>query len=209
MVRAIAWVGFFIGLMGCSHELLQLRPSPRAFTAQDYARVYKAWTRSKNEFSFSSVEDVLNVTATFESWEFRWAYVARYARDYSLTEYMRAEMLQATLRDARMQHRFFVTLAGDKYREGDLVGRHSGWRVLLVDEHGRQTSPVEIKKVRSIGMIERVYFPSVSPQRHTFRIAFPARGPDGESTVPERAHKMMLRFTGAAGSVDLEWRFAT
>src|SRR5688572_3213799 len=63
----------------CGGRQLPIRPASRSFTAGDYERLYGDWTRASDEFSFGRLEDVLHVTATFESWEFRWAYVVRYA----------------------------------------------------------------------------------------------------------------------------------
>jgi hypothetical protein len=198
-------VVFVVG--ACSAPPLSLRPEPRSFTGGDYERVYEAWTREAHDFAFRRLSNVLHVTATFQSYEFRWAYVVRYAEDHGLQTDYRTDMLRASLDDARDNHRFFVTLAGQDFRESDLTHHRSAWRVLLVDEHGEQTIPVEIEKVRRPGAAERAYFPSVSPQRHAFRVAFPARRPDGSETIPHDTRSVILRFTGAAGTVDLAWEF--
>lgn len=193
--------------LGCGARLLPIRPSPRSFTPGDYERIYADWTRETDEFSFGRLEDVLHVTATFESWEFRWAYVVRYAADYSLRTEERTRLLRSTLADAQERHRFFVTMLGNRYRESDLTDDRSAWRVLLIDEDGRQTRPIEITRIRRPGAAERVYFPSVSEQRHTFRIAFPTQHRDGTPVIAPDARFIVLRFTGAEGTVDLRWDF--
>lgn len=191
---------------GCGAAQLSLRPQPRSFTWRDYEDVYDAWTKDADEFEFGRLTDVLNATATFQSWEFRWAYIVRYAHDYSLSTEARTEMLRASLEDAEQQHRFFVTLSGSDYRESDLTKEDSAWRVLLIDERGEQTVPIEVEKVDATPA-EKVYFPSISPFRHAFRIVFPAFRPDGSPTIPPDARYVLLRFTGARGSVDLRWDF--
>ncbi|MFW6197670.1 MAG: bactofilin family protein [Myxococcota bacterium] len=196
------------GLIACAAHPLTLEPTPRAFTPDDYDEIYDAWTRDANEFELSELSEVLHVSATFESWEFRWAYVVRYAHDYSLSPEDRQAMLRATLADAQEHHRFFVTLAGRRFRESDLTGDRSAWRVLLVDPSGEQTVPVEIEKVRKPNAAERVYFESINPFRQAFRLVFPAQRSDGSPSIPPGADEMVLRFTGALGQVDLEWSFA-
>ncbi len=193
---------------GCASNTLSLRPEPRSFTWRDYEEVYDAWTRNADEFEFGRLSDVLNATATFQAWELRWAYVVRYAHDYSLSTDARTEMLRASLADAEQHHRFFVTLSGSNYRESDLTREDSAWRVLLVDERGGQTVPIEVEKVDPTAA-ERVYFPSISPFRHAFRMVFPAFRPDGSPTIPPDARFVLLRFTGARGAVDLRWDFGT
>ncbi len=202
-VASIAWIA------ACATPLVSLRPEPRAFTRRDYEQVLESWTREADDFALGRLEDVLNVTATFQSWEFRWAYVVRYAGDHSLDTEARSEMLRASLADAQENHRFFVTLAGNDYRESDLTGRFSAWRVMLVDARGRRTAPIEVERVRRPTAADRIYFPSVSPFRHAFRIAFPARRTDGSPTIPEGARYVVLRFTGALGTVDLRWDFTS
>lgn len=185
--------------------MLSMRPTPRAFTSRDYERVYDDWTREADDFAFGRLEDILNVTATFESWEFRWAYVVRYANDHGLDTDARDEMLRASLADAQENHRFFITLAGNDFRESDLTGDYSAWRVMLVDEQGKRTAPVEMEKLRRPTAADKTYFPSISSFRHAFRITFPTRRPDGSPTIPENARTIVLRFAGALGTVDLKW----
>jgi hypothetical protein len=193
-------------LAACAATPISLRQGPRAFTARAYEDVYDAWTRSEADFAWRELSDVLKVSATFESWEFRWAYVVRYAHDYSLDTEARDEMLRTTLEDARRHHRFFVTLIGERYREADLTSPNSAWRVLLLDEEGQQTPPQEIERVRRPSVAERVYFPSVSHHRQTFRIMFPAIRDDGLPSIPPDAERVVLLFTGARGRVELEWK---
>jgi len=195
-------------VVGCASQPLTLRPEPRSFTWRDYEEVYGAWTKDADEFAFGQLSDVLNVTATFQSWEFRWAYVVRYAHDHSLATEARAEVLRASLADAQDNHRFLVTLAGPDYRESDLTSERSAWRVLLVDERGAQTVPIEVERLDRPDATDRTYFPSISPFRHAFRVVFPARRSDGSPTIAPDADHVILRFTGPLGTVDLRWDFA-
>jgi len=191
----------------CAAQTISLRPQARAFTATDYERMYDAWTRDEDDFAWSRMHSVLHVTATFESWEFRWAYVVRYAQDYGLGPADRDAMLRASLEDAQNRHRFFVTLAGEDFRQSNLTGRESAWRVLLVDPRGETTIPVGVERIRRPGAAEGTYFPSISVHRQAFRIVFPVRRDDGTLTIAPDATHLILRFTGALGTVDLRWDF--
>lgn len=203
-LRSMA-AGLLVLVGACGTRPIVIEPQPRSFTPQDYGRVYEAWTRSADEFAFGRLEDILHVTATFEAWEFRWAYVIRYAEDYALDTDTRAAMLRASLSDARKHHRFFVTMVGNRFRESDLTKDRSAWRVLLVNENGDTTSPVGVEKVRPVSALERMYFPSTSVYRHAFRIVFPTERANGSPTISPDASRVRLRFTGALGTVDLAW----
>jgi hypothetical protein len=192
--------------VGCaSPAVVSLTTGPRDYTPNDYEDVYERWTRSEEDFAWGRMTDVLRVTATFESWEFRWAYVVRYADDHSLVPAARDEMLRATLDDAGTHHRFFVTLAGDQFRESNLAGRGNAWRVLLIAPDGSQSEPIDLERVRRPTAAQQVYFPSVTTYRETFRLAFPATREDGTAAIPAGADHIILRFTGARGRVDLRW----
>lgn len=192
-------------LTGCRQPSITLQPEARTFTPDSYPRVWEAWTRDEESFAWKELAHEIFVTATFESWEFRWAYVVRYAHDYSLSPEARDEMLDASLASARQEHRFFVTLAGLDFREANLADRASAWRVLLVDPEGNQTSPILMERVRRPTAVDRVYFPQVNSFRQTFRVTFPAVDGNGRRTIPDGSPFVLLRFTGARGRADLRW----
>lgn len=195
-------------LAACAAPVLSLNPGSRAFTPADYEQVYGGWTRTARPFDFGRLSTVLNLTATFEAREFRWAYVVRYGRDFGLTTEARNAMLAESLADAEQHHRFFVTLGGAHPRDLNLSDEGGAWRVLLMDDRGRQTRPIEIQHVRRPTPGERRYFPSTSSHRQAFRLVFPVLHEDGYPTLPKEALFAVLRFTGSEGQVDLKWDFA-
>jgi hypothetical protein len=211
LVRRFAVLGSALSLLAligaCKPAVISLQPRPLAFTPQDYVSVYDRWTRGARPFDFGQLRSVLYATATFESREFRWAYVVRYADDYGLATDARNAMLEASLADAAVHHRFFVTMGGGPSREYDLTEEEGAWRVLLMDDRGRQVRPIAIESLRRAGPAERAYFPSTSPFRRAFRVVFPAQHEDGYPTIPNEALFAVLRFTGPAGHVDLKWDF--
>ena len=191
-----AWLLWFVLLAvaasGCRQHKISMQPGPRTFTPESYISIWDAWTREKESFSWKELAHEIHVSATFESWEFRWAYVVRYAYDYSLKPEARDEMLDASLASSRQEHRFFVTLSGMDFKESNLAGKTSAWRVLM-------------ERVRRPTAVDRVYFPQVNPYRQTFRLTFPAVEGDGRKTIPDGAEFIVLRFTGARGRADLQW----
>ena len=195
-----------LGSSGCKQHQISMQPGARTFTPDSYVRVWEAWTRNEESFAWKELAHEIFVSATFESWEFRWAYVVRYAYDYSLEPEARDEMLQASLASSRQEHRFFVTLSGMDFKESNLAGKTSAWRVLLIDPEGNQTVPVLMERVRRPTAVDRVYFPQVNPYRQTFRLTFPAVDADGRKTIPDGAESIILRFTGARGRADLRWQ---
>lgn len=209
-MSAVRWHHFLvlcacINSLACGGPSADLSTRNGRFTPEDYPKVYAKWTRDADEFSFGHLHDVLNATATFLSAEFRAAYVVRYAHDHGYTTDERERLRDSSLEDAKIDHSFFVTLAGTNYRESNLTSEMSAWRLLLVDPKGRTTAPSKIDRVRRATPAEQEYFPSVSPFRHTFRVSFPKDHPDGTAVMAPEAKYFILRFAGPEGVVDLRW----
>jgi hypothetical protein len=191
---------------GCSTSLVSLREGPREYVATDYENVLRAWTRTENLITLSELDNFLTATATFESWDFRWAYTVRYVQDYRLTIDQRKRLLDKTLEETRTHHTFFVAIYGGERRWNDLTKPDSAWIVRLIDEKGNETAPEEITALKRPNALERTYYPYATPFRRAFRIRFPRAMADGRPTISTAAKWFGLRFAGAQGNTELVWQ---
>ena len=171
----------------------------------DYPVVLKRWTRDQSLIVFQELDAKLTATATFESWDFRWAYVVRYAADYRLTVEQRREVLDRTLHETETDHEFFVALYGTNWRWSDLSRPTSAWIVRLIDDQGSEYAPSKIESIVKPGPLEFRYFPYTTVWRHVFRIRFPRTTGDGRPTIASNARWFGLRFAGAEGNEELRW----
>jgi hypothetical protein len=191
---------------GCAKPTVTLAEGPREYVATDYDTVLDRWTRTERLFALSDLETYLTATATFESWEFRWAYVVRYGQDYRLTIDQRKKLLDKALDETRTQHQFFVALYGGERKYNDLTKPNSAWIVRLIDDTGNETAPLEIVAVKKPNALERNYFPYNTTFRQAFRIRFPPLTADGRPTISPQAKWFGLRFAGAQGNSELVWQ---
>ncbi len=187
---------------------MSLATGPREYVPSDYPQVLKRWTRDESLVQLSELDNKLTVTATFESWDFRWAYVVRYAADYRLTVEQRRELLDRTLHETEADHEFYVALYGTNWRWTDLSRPTSAWIVRLIDDQGNETAPSKIDAIAKPGPLEQRYFPYTSVWRRAFRIRFPRLTGDGRPTVASSARWFGLRFAGAEGNEELRWEVA-
>lgn len=190
---------------GCAEPKVSLGSGAREYTESDYEQVLKRWTREKSLVALSELDNLLTVTATYESWDFRWAYVVKYANDYRLTVEQRRSLLERTLAETQDGHHFYVALYGTKVRWADLTRADSSWIVRLIDEEGNETAPTSIQLVNRPGPLEIRYFPYTTVWRNVFRIRFPTTTPDGRATISPNARWFGLRFAGAEGNQELRW----
>lgn len=182
-----------------------MNEGPREYVATDYDAVLARWTRTQRLFSLPELETYLTATATFESWDFRWAYVVRYVQDYRLTIDQRKKLLERALDETHLRHQFFVALYGGERRYNDLTKPDSAWIVRLIDDTGNETAPQEITAIKRPNAIERNYFPYNTVFRQAFRIRFPRVTPEGHATISTSAKWFGLRFAGAQGNSEIIW----
>jgi hypothetical protein len=194
-----------VALSGCATQRVSLAGGPREYVASDYPQVLKRWTRTESLVVLYDLDDKLTVTATFESYDFRWAYVVKYASDYRLTVEQRRELLAKALHDTEDSHEFYIALYGTNRRWTDLTKATSAWVVRLIDDLGNETAPRKIELIDKPGAIERRYFPYTSVWRQVFRVRFPRTTPDGRPTIAANARWFGLRFAGAEGNQELRW----
>jgi hypothetical protein len=189
----------------CRTPAVGLGEGPREYVASDYDTVLKLWTRSEQLTTVNAMDNVLTVTSTYESWDFRWAYVVRYSEDYRLTVDQRHSLLERSLAETHEAHEFYVALYAQKYKWNDITTNEPAWIVRLIDDEGAETAPSEIQTIRRPGAIELTYFPYTTPWRSAFRVRFPKVRADGRPTISPAARWFGLRFAGAQGNQELVW----
>lgn len=109
-----------VSLAGCGAPAVSLGGGAREYVATDYSNVLERWTRTESLLLFDELTRALTVTATFESWDFRWAYVIRYGQDFRVTIAERQEMLRRQLQKTRETHDVFLALYGSADKQNDL-----------------------------------------------------------------------------------------
>lgn len=191
---------------GCAPTQVALAEGPREYVATDYEQILQRWTRTENLFSVSELESFLTATATFESWDFRWAYVVRYSDDYRLTVEQRKKLLERTLEETRQHHQFFVAITGGERKFNDLTNPDGGWILRLTDSAGNETAPEEIVAIKKPNAIEKTYFPYNTVFRRSFRVRFPRVNAQGKPTISPNAEWFGVRFAGARGNSELVWK---
>src|SRR5690606_23435595 len=136
-----------IPALGCTEPKVTLREGPREYVGADYDSVLKKWTRSEQLTNVNVMDNVLTVTATYESWDFRWAFVVRYAEDYRLTVDQRRALLERALSSTQERHEFYVALYAQRHKWNDLNLEEPAWIVRLIDDMGTETAPIEIRAI--------------------------------------------------------------
>jgi hypothetical protein len=178
----------------------------REYVAKDYGEVYERWTRHQQALHHTDV--ALEVWATFKSWDFRQAYIERYAAIYGLSETDRANLRQAQLEASRGTYEFLVTALATEYRWNDLDRENSAWRVTLLDALGHEVAATEIKVEKFPDAFEREFFPAKNQFNRAFTKTYAIRFAVGEAGefVGAKSGALTLRIASPIGRVELVWQ---
>jgi hypothetical protein len=177
--------------------------TPRDYLPGDYSGVYERWTR--HDYAEHEVDKALEVWATYLSWDFREAYLEKYAAVYNLSDAERNAIRQGQKEANHTAYEFHVTAQSANWDWNDLDKKKTAWRVTLVDATGHElpSEPVTLEKLPDA--YERAFFPSKTPFTKTYRVRFIAPAPGGDFIGP-KSGSLTLRFDSPIGRVELLWK---
>ena len=176
----------------------------RNYIAADYNDIYERWTR--HDFVMHDVEKAMEVWATFKSWDFREAYVERYASVYSLSEADRSKLRAGQLSALHDAYEFNLTAQSANYKWNDLEKANSPWRVTLIDALGHElpleTAVIKVQKLPDA--YEREFFPAKTPFTKTYSLRFVP--PANTDFAGIKSGSIVLRIASPIGRIELSWR---
>jgi len=166
---------------------------------RDYDRVTAAWTRSG--VLRGQYQEVLDVSATFKSPEWRCSHAMVEAERRSLSEAARAELLAKAQADMTGPYEVQLMVTTWDRRENDLDrGKNSIWHVVLEDAAGHQLEPLEIVKDKRPPFTVRAEFAALGD----FAVPYVARFPHTSPLLD--SHPVKLRVSSERGQVEVAWK---
>ncbi len=188
---------------GAASVPVSLKPPGAPVPPSRYKSVLRSWTRSRRLNTIEEMDNVLTVTSTYYSPEFRSAYLSKYKSDFHLTQ---QEAKELSLRHDLLQkesHEFYVALFAQRQKYAFLDEEESAFVVRLVDDRGRVAQPTRLERIRRPGVVEKTYFPYTNSFRTVYRVIFD-QGPVFDAQFSGSSW-FGLRFSGPQGSAVLSW----
>jgi hypothetical protein len=201
----------------CSSQqptIVDFSETPRDYRPKDYAAVAERWTRHQ-VIRWDFADSALEAWVIFKSWDFREAYVERYAALYSLSEADKLALRASQLEAAKTSYEFHISAQSAIYKWNDLEKRNSPWRISLVDGLGHELLPEFVKLQKLPEAYEIEFFPQKTPFTRTYLVRFPKlppAGPAGQSEGAEadfigsRSGSLTLRISSPVGRADFTWQ---
>lgn len=182
------------------------------FEPSDYERVLERWTRDEEVYVLDGLDNALTVTATFRSWEYRQAFIDRYAYDFRLTDAERQALERTQRAELEKAHEFLVAATATRGAWADLSAADTPWKIRLVNDQGDIVEPLPdghdppgIEPVKDVTPEQQAYYPYINVFRQVFLIRFPRKLPDGTDLLRPGVRAFTLEFAGALGRAELRW----
>ena len=191
-----------VGCRSQEYARVDFSDTPRDYLAKDYQGVYTRWTR--HDYVLLDADKALEVWATFKSWDFREAFIERYASIYSLTDADRAKLRDAQRLAFQEAFEFHVTAQSSHFKWNDLEKTSSPWQLRLIDALGNELQPERVKVEKLPDAYEREFFPARTPFTKTYSVRFVV--PEGSNFSGLKSGTIILRFASPIGRLEISWR---
>ena len=195
-----------VGLAGCATSrppTVDFSEAAKGYRAGDYTAVFKSWTRH-----FQLVQDVgtvMEIWATFMSWDFRQAYIAKYAKAYDLPDSERDALAKSQKEAARAVYEIHLVAQSTTDTWIDFEKKSSPWRLTLLDGTGAEIAPTTIKVEKLPELYENEFFPTKTPFSRTYTVRFVRPDGGGESFAGPTSGRLILRVDSPVGKVEVVW----
>jgi hypothetical protein len=199
-------LGLVAALVGCAAtrtQTVDFSETARTYRYEDYPAVFEAWTRHAK--LVQDVGTVMEVWATFKSWDFRQAYVAKYAKTYDLAEGERAELAKSQRDIARAVYEIHLVAQSTNDRWNDLANRSSPWRLTLLDGTGAELAPTTIKIEKLPDAYESEFFPARTPFSKSYAVRFVRPEGTSDAFVGPASGRLILRLASPVGKLEVVW----
>jgi hypothetical protein len=176
----------------------------RVYQAKDYDDVHARWTRHGK--LIRDIGTVLELWATYKSWDFRQAYIEAYGELYGVPESERRLLRQAQLEAARASYEFHVIAQSTEHEWNNLHEEDTVWKISLADAANREVAPTSVKLEKLPQLYEMRFFPNRTYFSRSYTIKFP-RTVEGERRFSgTQSGLLLLRVAGPLGRVETSWQ---
>ena len=193
----------FAGCASARPPSVDFSEATKTYRNEDYQATFEAWTRHAK--MVQDIGTVMEIWATFKSWDFRQAYVAKYAKAYDLADGERDEIAKSQKEMARAAYEIHLVAQSTNDRWNDFERRTSPWRITLLDGTGAELAPTSIKFEKLPEVYEYEFFPTRTLFSRTYTLRFVHPEGTGESFTGPQSGRMILRVASPMGKVEVTW----
>lgn len=194
----------FFAVTGCGYFEGYIDIARYKGISKEYHDFLKKWTRDKT--IYSEFETKIHISATYKSPEFMKAYQKEYARLYDdiPDHYDEKDKIRDDFDDQYKAFFFYAYLPDREANDFDL--QRSIWKIYLIDEAGKNSDPVEIRRISKITPVIEAFYPYVKKYYGNFyQLKFLSNNNEINKILKAENQEIKLVFTSVLGRVELNW----
>ena len=204
LLRALTLAGWFGGCASSVPRYVDFSESNRNVRSDDYERVFTIWSRhAKAVVVYQGT--VIETWGVYKSWEFRQAYIERYAQIYSLSDAEKAALYKTQREAARQTFEFHVAVQMTNYKWNDLDKETSPWRISLVDGTGAEIAPRRVELLKLPELYETQFFPNRTEFSQTYLIRFSRAEAEAAGFGGPSSGRIALRIVSPLAKNEIVW----
>jgi hypothetical protein len=204
-LRAAALTAWLSGCAASVPPYVDFSEANRNLRAEDYERVFTSWSRhAKAVVVYQGT--VIETWGVYKSWEFRQAYIERYAKIYSLSDTEKAALYHTQREAARQTYEFHVAVQMTNYKWNDLNKETSPWRISLVDGTGAEIAPRRIELLKLPELYETQFFPNRTEFSQTYLIRFSRAEAEAAGFGGPSSGRIALRIVSPLAKNEIVWQ---
>ena len=192
--------------LGCGPKTVRLDEPNRVFTAEEYDEALDDWTR--RSVQYENFESRIFAVATYRSWPFRQAQIARRIEKERLPGADAAALRASEQRGLREGHDFFLAVHTHEWSWNHLErteGDSAIWQLRLINDKGAAIGPESVERIGLRDPRYSALYPFYEEFYVGYLVRFPRRLTDGRELIMPNTRRFTVRISGAQGAVDLTW----
>lgn len=205
LLAAVAWLALAGACASSAPPYVDFSDTRRNFRTEDYEKVLTSWTRHAKTIRVYE-GTVIEMWGIFKSWEFRQAYIERYAAVYSLSETEKAALYNAQREAARQTYELHVAVQTTSFAWNDLDKEASAWRISLVDASGNEIAPRRVERLKLPELYESQFFPNRTEFTTTYLVRFNRLEAESAGFTGPGTGRVIFRVASPLAKGELIWQ---
>jgi hypothetical protein len=204
LLRAVILAASIGGCASSTPRYVDFSEANHNYRSEDYEKVFTNWSRHAKAVVVSQ-GTVIETWGVYKSWDFRQAYIERYAKIYSLSDTEKAALYRTQREAERQTYEFHVAVQMTNYKWNDLDKDTSPWRISLVDGTGAEIAPRRVELLKLPELYETQFFPNKTEFSQTYLIRFSRAEADAAGFGGATSGRIALKIVSPLAKNEIVW----
>jgi len=207
-VIATVVIGALLGGAGCAVPKVKLGLETRQYKSDDYDKVLTRWTRRAEAYEY--FESRIFAYATFKSWDFRQAQIAKRSSAERLPTADVKRLVASERSEVDSGHTVFLAVHTHRWEWNHLedTDNKALWRIRLVTSTGDSAAPIAVERLGTRNARYTALYPYYKDFYVAYMVRFPLVSEAQKPILDANTREFSVRISGPQAAIDLKWEVA-